>query len=307
MNSDPQGNQRLIKVYDRVALANFTFSEAAPVWFDYHSSQIRPGTRRHYQNCIVALKLFFGALRLHEIGITHFERYQKARSAGEVCPRKAGPSTINHELNTVSQILDFVGLWAAILPLYRPLRLPRSNVRCALSREDEDRLFRTAESNPRWMVPYCCALLVANTNATPHEIRHLRVRDVELEPPVLHVQGRDIPLNEQAAWAAEALHKRAQESGACSPEHYVLPHRAQNGAQGSDPTRPITSWRGSWNKLCESAGLPGLRMNELSRTRRQDPERVARGSQLLADRWDDLRQELARGYRPHDWDEKPLE
>jgi integrase len=43
----------------------------------------------------------------------------------------------------------------------------------------------------------------------------------------------------------------------------LLPHRAANGTNGFDPSRPISSWRGSWEKLRTAAGLPDLRMYDL--------------------------------------------
>src|SRR5690348_3613529 len=77
-----------------------TFSQAAELWAQSHALHIRSGTRRHYRHCIRALAPFFGALRLDEIRIDHLEQYQKMRSAGEGGLRKAGPSCVNHELNT---------------------------------------------------------------------------------------------------------------------------------------------------------------------------------------------------------------
>lgn len=251
--------------------AGLTFCEAAKTWFDAHVPHVSSGTRRHYVNCIRALTPFFSALRLCDIHIGHLEQYQAQRSAGEGGLHRAGPSLVNHELNTLSQILTRANLWAAIAPHYKPLRLPRPKVGCALAAADEERLFRIAASNPRWKVAYCCSLITANTTAGPSEIRHLRRRDVDLDPPAIRItegvkneyRRRTIPLNTPAAWAMRELLARAQEIGAIAPEHYILPHRAPNGAKGFDPTRPISSWRGSWDKLRAAAGLPTLRMYDL--------------------------------------------
>ena len=128
-----------------------------------------------------------------------------------------------------------------------------------------------ASSNPRWKVAYCCSLITANTTAGPNEIRHLRVSDIDLDPPAIRiVEGvkneyrcRTIPLNEPAAWAVRDLLRRAKRLGSIEPNHYILPHRAPNGDKGFDPTRPISSWRGSWEKLRTAAGLPNLRMYDL--------------------------------------------
>ncbi len=126
-----------------------TFSEAAPLWLSIHQRHIGTGTLRHYRNCIRALMPVFRLVRLSDIRATHFEEYQKHRRAGTAGMRRAGPSLINHELNTLSQILDRVGLWASIKDHYDPLKLPRPKAGRALSPEEERRLFRIASSNPR--------------------------------------------------------------------------------------------------------------------------------------------------------------
>ncbi len=61
----------------------------------------------------------------------------------------------------------------------------------------------------------------------------------------------------------QQLVKRAHELGATRPEDYFLPHRARNGAKGFDPSRPISSSRGSWDKLRIKAELPTLRIYDL--------------------------------------------
>lgn len=256
---------------DPSRLASLSFREAAKIWFDGHVPHVGTGTRRHYVNCINRLTTFFAELALGDIHIGHFEQYQKLRTAGEGELRRAGPSLVNHELNTLSQILTRANLWAPIAAHYKPLPLPRPTVGCALATDDEERLFRIAASNPRWKIAYCCAILTANTTAGPSEIRHLRRCDVDLEPAVIRItegvknsyRRRTIPLNSAAAWAMRELLQRAKELGAADPEHYILPHRAANGANGFDPTRPISSWRGSWDKLRKAADLPNLRMYDL--------------------------------------------
>jgi integrase len=256
---------------DPSRLAALSFRDAAKIWFDAHVQSVGAGTKRHYTNCINRLTAFFGELQLREIHVGHFEQYQKMRTAGEGGMRRAGPSLVNHELNTLSQILARANLWAPIMPHYKPLRLPRPKVGCALASEDEERLFRIAASNPRWKVAYCCAILTANTTAGPNEIRHLRRGDVDLDPPAIRIdegvkneyRRRTIPLNLPAAWAMRQLVNRARDLGDMDPGHYILPHRAPDGTNGFDPTRPISSWRGSWNKLRKAAGMPNLRMYDL--------------------------------------------
>jgi integrase len=269
----PACDQARKRMLDPNFLASLAFSGAAAIWLDGHRQHVSAGTVKDYENCIKALEKFFAALPLKQIHIGHFEQYQKMRTVGSGGLRPVGPSRVNHELNTLSQILGRAGLWAPIAPYYRPLRLPRSKAGRALSPEEEERLFRAAASNPRWLVAYCFALISANTAAGPNEIRHLRLRDLDLHgtTPTIHVsegikndyRARSLPLNELALWAAKALLKRAKEIGACAPEHYLMPHRAANGKQGFDWTRPISSWRGAWKRFTADAGIPDLKMYAL--------------------------------------------
>ena len=254
-------------------LASLTFLEAAPIWLEAHSRHIGRGTARDYTQCIRSLNLFFAALPLRSIHIGHFEQYQKQRSTGSEGLHRAGPSRINHELNTLSQVLARASLWAPLAAHYKPMPLPKPQVGCALLAEDEERLFRVAATRPRWKLAYCCSLITANTTAGPAEIAHLRLCDVDVTPeaPAIRIsegvkndyRRRTIPLNEPAAWAVRALLKRARKIGATAPEHYLLPHRAANGNKGFDVTRPISGWRSAWNKLRVAAGLPRLRMYDL--------------------------------------------
>lgn len=276
------------------ALAALTFFDAAHIWLASHSRRISSRSKRDYENCIKQLKYFFSALRLSDIHIGHFEQYQAMRAEGSgsfarVNPENnvleehpAGPSRINHELNTLSQVLARANLWAPILPYYQPLKLPRPRVGCAMTEEEEKTLFAVASSKPRWKVAYLCSLVTANTTAGPGEIRMLRLMDVDLslQPPhapfgVLKIdlgakneyRIRPIPLNRTAHFALRELIARARDLGAVRPDHYLLPHRADHGngkRRGDfDPTRPQSSWRKAWEKVRTSAGLPHLRQYDL--------------------------------------------
>jgi integrase len=139
--------------------------------------------------------------------------------------------------------------------------LPKPTAGCALSSEQEERLFRTAASN----------LITANTTAGPNEIRFLKLQDLDFDPPAIRIsegvknayRRRTIPLNAPAAWAVKRLFNRAKDIGASDPTHYLLPHRAPNGKKGFDVTRPISSWRKAWEKLRIAADLPHLRKYDL--------------------------------------------
>lgn len=262
--------------------AELPFREAAAQWLAIHSRSIGEGSIRDYRDCIRRLTEFFSALTLREIHIGHFEQYQRNRQEGTGGLRKAGASRVNHELNTLSQILARANLWAAIMPHYKPLRLPRSRVGRALTEAEEKNLFAVAASRPRWKVAYLCALITGNTTCNARELRMLRLQDVDLtpQPPsapfgLVHVvdgskndyRFRPIPLNRTAHLAFRKLIERAQELGAVRPEHFLLPHRADHYTgkrRGEfDPSRPMYAWRKAWDALRAAAGLPNLRYHDL--------------------------------------------
>lgn len=199
------------------------------------------------------------------------------RSEGSNGLTKVGSSRVNHDLNTLSQILARAGLWAPIAPYYKPLRMPRSKIGRVLSESEETALFHAASSRPKWKIAYLCSLLTVNTTCGPKEIRMLRLTDIDLSPTDGAPHGtirislgakneyrdRMIPLNTVASLAVRQLLQRARELGAVEPGHFLLPHRAPNGAEGWDPTRPTSSWRKAWDNLRAAAGMPHLRMYDL--------------------------------------------
>jgi integrase len=247
--------------------------EAAVVWLNSHRRHVRPGTVRHYDCTIKALSLsFLAELKLAEIQIGHLERYQETRTA-------VGPQRVNHELNTLSQILARAGLWRPLADLYHPLPLPKPKTGRALSDDEQEHLFRVACCRPKWRVAYLASLVTVNTTAGPGEILGLTLGDIELgRDPEIHIrQGKNrfrdrwIPLNHVAEAAIRELIEIARTKGAERPSDYLLPHRAENGRANWDPTRPMYSWRKAWNGMRKEAAkeypeLARFRMYDLRHT-----------------------------------------
>lgn len=261
------------------ALRTLPFRKAAAVWLDSHRRHIGPGTVRHYDCTIKALLVFFAELRLDEIHIGHVEQYQQMRTDGAAGMRKVGAQRVNHELNTLSQILSRAGLWGSMFDLYHPLRLPKPKVGCALGDEEQEHLFFVSSTRPRWRVAYLASLVTVNTTAGPGEILGLTLGDIELGPePQIHIRetknkyrDRWIHLNAAAAPAIYELLDIARQKGAHLKTHFLLPHRAANGRKDWDPTRPMYSWRKAWNGMRANAAkkypnLAKLRMYDLRHT-----------------------------------------
>ncbi len=258
--------------------AHLPFREAFPLWLESRS-RIKPSTRSDYEKNFQRLVEFFGEVPLVEIHVGHLSEYRRQRLAGEI-GRGAKASRINHEINMLQQMLQRAGLWAKLADWYEPLPQPKSPG-IALSREEEQHLFRVAAGNPRWLVAYCCALISRNTCAGPGEIQHLRLANVDLENcSWIRIEEcvknkfriRTLECNDDAQWALAQLVKRAKERGSCSPEDYLLPHR-------SAADRPMHSWKRAWYSLRAKAGEKYPR---LARARFYDLRHTA-GTTMLQD------------------------
>lgn len=269
----PACNRRKERIVDPKAFGKLTFAVAAPMWLEEHRSDIAEKTHYDYEYYIRSLCKFFGELTLEEIHIGHIGTYQEERKA------TAGPSCINHELNTLKQVLVRAKLWDSIRG-YKPLKVGKSDVGRAMEPADEERLFRTASTSYRWKIAYWCSILTATTTIGPTEISHLHFGDVDLASRpgaplgTLHVHDglkngyreRLVPLNESSRWAMKQILDRYFKR--CTKlriqpnrQHYILMGRGRNTP--FDPWKPMGSWKKAWCALRIAAGLPTLRRYDL--------------------------------------------
>lgn len=207
-------------------------SEAADLWLEEKRLHIRKErTREAYTLYIRNLKKHLGAEKLCSLHIGHVLSYQQTRRA-----EKASPSYVNHETNTLSQILKRADLWDLIEKHYKPLPTGNWTPPKVLTPDDEERFFRIAATNPDWEVAYWAVSLTNNTSAHGTELRNLQLQHVFLDhvPPKFHVpddkvknefRARVVPLNEVAEKQMRRIIDRAKVHGACRPEHYIFPKR----------------------------------------------------------------------------------
>lgn len=261
-------------------LGELTFSQVWPIFLEEKKQEVGPKTIKGYKEYHRQLIPFFGPLLLRDIHIGHIVAYRASRVT-------AGPGLINHEVNAVSQILTKAGLWAAIAKFYKPLRVPKTGPGQALLAEEALWLLEVASTRKRWTVAYLASMISANSALGPGEIRHIRLRDVDMDEGVLNiVEGtkneyrvRIIPMNADVAWAVGKLIELALEKGSHKPEHYLIPARPgrlvrdpneKNSTNKShaDPTKPLGSWKTAWYSLRAEAGkrypkLANVRMYDL--------------------------------------------
>lgn len=268
---------------------NLSVAEAGRIWQEMRAVRnLKSRTHEFVAYALGSLSAFFGDLPLGAITAGHLREYQLARTANELkmddgaivkpWKKKAGHSTINHELNVLSQILTAAGLWERIRPWYAPLAMPSWSPREIPNPDEEARLWDRAEKDPGAKLAMLVATITANTSASGSELRFMRLRHLFLRDAANgerseiwipeegcknNARPRKIPLNSSACWAFSECYKRALELGSCEDDHFLFPFRELRNKY--DPTRPATrSWlRKSWGRLRVVTGLPKLSPHDL--------------------------------------------
>jgi integrase len=249
-------------------LARCPFNKVAEDWLAMRKATVAAKTYASDRGRLKPLLKAFGNRPLEELvanGGALLRSYQLRRAA------QVGARTNNMELTVARQILRSARLWKRIEDDVKSLHEPSGGPGRALSPEEEQRLWEMARARPDAQVAYWCGLLAVNTAMRGGEIKHLRLRDVDLTARQLNIRRskteagvRMIPLNPTAQWALLQLAQRAAKLGAVKPEHYLLPHRMRDATY--DLNRPQLTWRTAWRKLTRAAGLPGLRFHDLRHT-----------------------------------------
>ena len=257
-------------------IARVPFPEACDRWLEWRESYRRKGTIANYKSHMEALKVFFGSLTLATILPGHLRCYQDQRltNEGNQWKREAGPSYVNHEINTLTQMLDISGEWERLRRYYNPLTLPKKRPQRVMTEDEEDQLFQAASRDNGAYLAYLVASISNNTTATGCELRSLQLRHIQVDgpEPVIEIphemvkneyRARRIPLNDTALRQFRRALERARWLGSTLPTDYLFPFRVKRGMY--DPTKPASaSWiRAQWKKLRESSGLPWIRPHDL--------------------------------------------
>lgn len=240
------------------------FRQAAQQWLEIKKLHSRkPRTLEMYAWYIKNLEKTFGDLLLSQVHIGHILEYQQQRRM------TVGPSCVNHEINTLGQILRYADLWDLIEKHYRPLPMPNWTPPKVLTVEEEEKFFRIAASNPDWEVAYWAASLTNNTSAMGTELRHLQLKHVMLDsiPPMLHIpdgkvknefRARVVPLNPTALKQINRIIDRARKYGAHSKDHFIFPFRIKRNCY--DVNRPASPYfiRSAFRSMRKATGLDWL-------------------------------------------------
>jgi integrase len=173
--------------------------------------------------------------------------------------------TVNLECKLLRLVLKTAKSWSHLADEYKPLPEDRRGPGRALEREEEKLLLDTARERPEWDAAFLAALIASNTTMRGHELKHLRLQDLDLidqEVTIRKSKGRTagehrIPLNGAAMWGLARLLERAHALGSREPEHFLFPgfcyrrtkRKATARGTGYDPTAPQRTWRTAWHSL----------------------------------------------------------
>jgi integrase len=205
-------------------------------------------------------------------------RYESCRLGCRI-----GAKTVNNEMLVFKGILRDANLWHRIDSFYKPLKVLKSEIGAALTREEAYKLLQFAKlAHPNSVAAFAAVLAYA-TGMRSKEIMELQRGSVHLEAsnPFLYVRrsttksdkgARHVALDKMACWALSKLLDRAQLLGVTNPNHFVFPTllekhtRAKdplNGGKGYDPTHPQSSWGKEWSEVRKAVGIEHLRFHDL--------------------------------------------
>ncbi len=209
------------------------------------------------ERSVPLLKAFRGR-RVYEIDARGIKNYQQAPQ------KEVGNRTINLETKLLRQVLKAAKTWSQVADGYKALPEITRGPGRALEPEQETLLLDTARENPEWDAAFLAALASSNTTMRGHELKGLRLRDVDLIAEEVTIRTsktktgeRPIPLNAAARWAFVRLLERASALGSVEPEHFLFPgfryqRRKRSSAPrgtGYDPERHQKTWRTAWRSL----------------------------------------------------------
>jgi integrase len=264
-------------------MGDWPLERAVTTWIEHRRLRVSRGTLK--AEITIARNLvreFGGQATLRSLAdMPHVRSYQDARL-------KAGISakTVNNEIQEFAGILKLAEMWQRIGQSYRPLRVRKSDLPDALTREESARLLTlAAEYDPISVAPNA-AVLAFSTGLRIGEIKGLRLADLHHDErqPFLYVRrattktdsgARRVALDRIAVWAVQRLLARARLLGCMSPEHYLLPtDRARHtrltdplhGPAGFDPSHPQSSWESEWKRFRIAAGIGHRRFHDLRHT-----------------------------------------
>jgi integrase len=188
-----------------ISHARKPFSQAADEYVITRNTQPSRKTRKKLaaasldkeKYLLVPLRLYFREEPLRSITADRIRQYllwresrQEVRAGKEIrFLSGVGPATLNAELGVLRRILKAAKLWARIGDEIQPQKEPESIGR-ALTREEQQRLLKTAAAKPEWETAYLAAVLALNTTKRAGDLKGLRWEDVDLFGKTMTIQRK---------------------------------------------------------------------------------------------------------------------
>ncbi len=190
---------------------DLSFEEASTRFEDWATTNMKPGTTRHYQECLRQLATSFSGKRLSQISSFHVEAYKQIRSKkAKVC--------VNRELAVLKSLFNRCKEWKLFAG-----ENPVSSVK--LMKEDRRRLRFLEHEEEAALLAECAeplrTMVVIGTNCglrLKSEALTLQWRDVDLTRKTLTVQAayakngtsRTVNLNSTVLTALTQLPRRSE-------------------------------------------------------------------------------------------------
>jgi integrase len=258
----------------------WTLRAAAEAWLADRQLRLAKGSYLSEKAITNALVRVLGPdTRLDRLAEIHeIKRYESQRLR-----EKRSPKSVNNEILVLAGILRDANVWHRVASHYRPLRVIRSEVGAALSREEANQLFKVASiAHANAVAPFVAVLAYA-TGMRSGEIKQLQLGSINInhEMPCVYVRrattktdrgARHVALDKVACWALRKLLRRAQILGSTAPENYLLPTQLNRhtretdplfGRNGFDPTHPQSSWDAEWTSIRKLARIQHRRFHDL--------------------------------------------
>lgn len=247
------------------SMSAMVLGEAGELWLTQKTWKRRkPKTIECNRGYLKSLIAFFGEMPIGEINPGSLLAYQVERS------KTVGPSSVNHELNALSQILRQAGMWGKLKDYYGPLPEPEWQKPKVFTFEEQQRIFDFAKDDPELELADIVFTITRNTSASGTELRLAKIRNLNLDrqPFTFEVTGdttkndirpRLIPLNDDAEEAFRRALNRANRFGAHRFDHFLFPKRLNPSTY--DPLKPASkSWlRHQTRVLRDRTGIKHLR------------------------------------------------
>lgn len=260
--------------------ARWTLQQAVTQWLQDRKLRIAAGSYASEASITKSLLRILGAdARLDRLAdIQAIRRYEtKRREEG------ASAKTVNNEVLILAGILRDAKLWRRISGDYKRLKVEKSDIPDALSRDEAYRLLQVAQTADQDAVAPFAAILAYATGMRSREIKRLQIGAIRLDGSAPQIQvkrattktnkgARFVALDAMACWAIRKLLDRAARLGATQPDHFMFPTLREkhtrstdplHGGTGWDPAHAQSSFDAEWDEVRQKAKIEHRRFHDL--------------------------------------------